>query len=408
MNARVVKFVRVPSLVLAGALQVLPIARAALPVAQTATHLLAIVFRWAGAAASALGGVQAVSGASTLITSPLKGTATQGKPFSQRLTTAPDQAHFWTASPLPPGMILWSAAGANPTDWRLLGTNTTSGTFNIRLTAKDKITSGADRTVSSTFVLTVLPGDTAPVISSPPASLTVTEGEQATFGVSVTGTAPFKYQWRKGSAPILGATSSNLVINATSFADAGTYDVIVSNVVSFTTSSGAVLTVKPKPVPPTASISPASLTVTEGDPVTFTAGATGTEPFTYQWRKDAAPILGATAPTLSFPSAALGDKGTYDVIVSNVVSFATSPGSVLTVNPNIPPSVTLAGPVPDGSGFSLTAAGPAGWNITLWSTSDFSTWTAVETKPAPNGTVGFTLAGPLATGGLFYRVTAAP
>ena len=53
MNEHVVKTVRVPSLILAAVLQIMPMARVALPVAQTATNLLAIVFRWAGAAASA-------------------------------------------------------------------------------------------------------------------------------------------------------------------------------------------------------------------------------------------------------------------------------------------------------------------------------------------------------------------
>ena len=156
MKSKSVNLVRVPSLVLAAALQVLPIVRAALPTAQATMNVLAIVLRWTSAAAAALGGVQAVSGASTTITNPLNVKATNGIPFSLRLTTAPDQAHYWVASGLPPNLTLTGVSGQ--TLWRITGTPAVIGTYNVGLTAKDQASSGADRTVRATLVINIVPG----------------------------------------------------------------------------------------------------------------------------------------------------------------------------------------------------------------------------------------------------------
>ena len=43
----------------------------------------------------------------------------------------------------------------------------------------------------------------------------VTAGQTATFIVVASGTAPLSYQWMKGGASILGATSSNYTTPAT-------------------------------------------------------------------------------------------------------------------------------------------------------------------------------------------------
>ena len=60
---------------------------------------------WWGMAgpAALLGGVDAVSGASTTITSAKTGTATNGVAYSYRITTGPDVANRFAAAPLPAG-----------------------------------------------------------------------------------------------------------------------------------------------------------------------------------------------------------------------------------------------------------------------------------------------------------------
>ncbi len=74
----------------------------------------------------------------------------------------------------------------------------------------------------------------SPGISSPPLPLTVADGQPAFFNVTATGTSP-SYQWRKDTLPlsdsatITGSHTPNLLITPTTLADAGSYDVVVSN-----------------------------------------------------------------------------------------------------------------------------------------------------------------------------------
>ena len=143
MHQKIAQLFRLPALLLAAALQIMPIARAALPAAQATADVLAIVFRWAAGAAAVLGGVQAVSGASTVITSPLSTNIVQGKAFAMRLTTAPQQAGYWSASGLPAGISLVGTSGSS--FWQLSGTPTVTGTYSVGLTAKSSANAGSSR-----------------------------------------------------------------------------------------------------------------------------------------------------------------------------------------------------------------------------------------------------------------------
>lgn len=74
-----------------------------------------------------------------------------------------------------------------------------------------------------------------------------------------------------------------------------------------------------------------------GQTVTLTATADGTQPFSYQWQKDGAPIAGATASTLTKANLQLADTGTYSVVISNSAG-STAPSLVFTVTaPVLPP-----------------------------------------------------------------------
>jgi hypothetical protein len=84
----------------------------------------------------------------------------------------------------------------------------------------------------------------APQITTQPARQTVSVGRSATFSVVATGTAPLLYQWRKGGAPITGATGPGYTTPATVSTDNGSsFDVVVTNVAGSATSNPAVLTV---------------------------------------------------------------------------------------------------------------------------------------------------------------------
>jgi hypothetical protein len=92
-------------------------------------------------------------------------------------------------------------------------------------------------------------GATAPTITSPPASLTVTAGQTATFRVTAGGTTPLSYQWQKsvdgGSTwSAVGTSASSYTTAATTPTDNGAqFRVIVSNTAGVVTSAAATLTV---------------------------------------------------------------------------------------------------------------------------------------------------------------------
>jgi hypothetical protein len=84
----------------------------------------------------------------------------------------------------------------------------------------------------------------APVITSQPASQTVIAGQTATFSVTVTGTAPLSFQWKRSGTNISGANSSSYTTPATTAADSGAqFSVVVSNSAGSATSTNATLTV---------------------------------------------------------------------------------------------------------------------------------------------------------------------
>lgn len=62
-----------------------------------------------------------------------------------------------------------------------------------------------------------------------PASQTVAPGGNATLSVQATGSGPLRYQWRRNGLVVAGATSATLPIAAAAAANAGDYEVIVTD-----------------------------------------------------------------------------------------------------------------------------------------------------------------------------------
>jgi lysophospholipase L1-like esterase len=82
-----------------------------------------------------------------------------------------------------------------------------------------------------------------PVITGQPNAVETAVGGNATFKVVAAGTTPFTYQWRFKGIPISGKDSDILVLNNVQPANAGNYDVIVSNGAGPVTSIPATLSV---------------------------------------------------------------------------------------------------------------------------------------------------------------------
>lgn len=93
-------------------------------------------------------------------------------------------------------------------------------------------------------------------------------------------------------------------------------------------------------VAPSITQQPTGVSVIEGTPVSFFVAASGTNPITYQWRKNGVNISGATSQTLNFLTTTLSDSGTYSCVATNSEGSATSVGAFLSVTPDTPPPVT--------------------------------------------------------------------
>lgn len=190
---------------------------------------------------------------------------------------------------------------------------------------------------SSNAVLTV---NAPATISTQPLSRTNVAGTLATFSVGASGTA-IQYQWRKNGTAlsnggsITGASSPTLSIANVGTSDAASYSVDVSNVVNVVSSSNAILTVV---VSPSISSDPTSQTVVAGNPVTFSASATGTDPLSYQWRRNGIDVGGATDTAITIANAQQANAGSYVLVATNFGGAATSSPAVLTVLD--PPLVT--------------------------------------------------------------------
>jgi PKD repeat protein len=189
------------------------------------------------------------------------------------------------------------------------------------------VVTGTCGTVTSNIAVLTVNAVTA--ITTQPLSQTVCPGASVTFSVTATGTG-LAYQWRKGGSNIGGATSASYTIPSVAAGDAGSYDVVVTGTCGNVTSASATLTVNANVAITT---QPVSQTVCPGSSVTFSVVATGTG-LTYQWRKGGTNIGGATSASYTIASAAAGDAGSYDVIVTGTCGSVTSAIATLTVNAN--------------------------------------------------------------------------
>jgi len=179
----------------------------------------------------------------------------------------------------------------------------------------------------------VPPTNSPPTITTQPQSLTVTNGDNASFTVVASGNPAPTYQWRKSGTNISGAMSPTYGISGVTTNNAGGYDVVVANSSGSVTSVVATLTVVVPPTnsPPTITTQPQSLTVTNGDNASFAVVASGNPAPTYQWRKSGTNISGATSPTYGISGVTTNNAGGYDVVVANSSGSVTSIVATLTV-----------------------------------------------------------------------------
>jgi hypothetical protein len=87
-----------------------------------------------------------------------------------------------------------------------------------------------------------------PSITVQPQNRIVLWGQNASFNVVASGTAPLSYQWQFNGSNLSGATATNYTRSNVQTPDLGTYNVIVSNSLGSITSSLATLTFASRPL----------------------------------------------------------------------------------------------------------------------------------------------------------------
>jgi alpha-tubulin suppressor-like RCC1 family protein len=167
-----------------------------------------------------------------------------------------------------------------------------------------------------------------PVITQHPKSLTVNEGANVSFNMSVAGAGPIGIQWQKDGANISGAMDTNFSISTSAPTDVGNYRVIVSNSAGSVTSVVATLDINTFPV---VIEQPTSENIFVGARVVLGANALGALPLTYQWRRDNVNLVGETNVTLSISQAQSSDAGFYTLVANNSYGSVTSAVATLTV-----------------------------------------------------------------------------
>ena len=124
-----------------------------------------------------------------------------------------------------------------------LHANPAVSSLNLQLTV--------DATYLEKMAWDTVSGTASIAYSSQPVSLTVAENAPATFTAKVRGSPPYSVQWFRDNSAIAGATTLTYTLpNASASLNGSGYTVTVSNNVSASTSSPAILSVISKPLPP--------------------------------------------------------------------------------------------------------------------------------------------------------------
>jgi len=151
----------------------------------------------------------------------------------------------------------------NPTAETNAGVTATDVASAISVTAYGFREDGASGTIGNFFVddlrvgttfpdvVTNAPPLARPVIISQPQNQTVTNGASVTFSVSASALPPPAYQWQftpasdagVGATNLPGEVSSNLTLTGVTFAQAGLYSVVITNVLGSVSSDPAALSV---------------------------------------------------------------------------------------------------------------------------------------------------------------------
>ncbi len=224
--------------------------------------------------------------------------------------------------------------------WRRMGTNLPSATNRLLTLKNVRFTDSAlfRVVVSNAFEVVVseqawLDVDPRAVVLRSPVDQTAYAGTNIVLETVADGELPIFYEWQVNGTPIPGATNSTLVLSDVQVSDSGSYRVRVSNRRGNSTSSEAVVKVRPTIY---VNRQPENQTVLEGKPLHLQIEAGGLSLVRYQWFLNGVPIISETNSAYRVDAAAESDAGFYTVLVENEhASLLSLPAEVRVAFPGI-------------------------------------------------------------------------
>ena len=161
-----------------------------------------------------------------------------------------------------------------------------------------------------------------PVVSLPPASVTNNQGSPLVLTCGAIGLAPLSYQWQFNGDPIPGETNASYTNSSIAPANAGSYNVVVTNAYGSTTSEIATVGVNQTPLFET-DLSPTTNNAYVGMSTVLSVIAGGAQPLSYQWAINGTPVSGATNAFFTASNLTTGIFG-YSVFVTNIYGATNS------------------------------------------------------------------------------------
>lgn len=193
---------------------------------------------------------------------------------------------------------------------------------------------------------------------SQPSNVSITEGENLTFSVTVEHSHPILVTWFKDNAVIQSTSSTNITVNS-----AGTYDCLITDGTLIESCDGFVLQVDTVQFVDITS-QPGNQVVSEGENVSLSVQAVASGALSYQWYVDDSAISGATSSVLTLSDVTLNDQGSYKCVVTSGNLTETSSTASLSVSPVVGSvEITWSAPSQRADGSDLAAADIAAYEI---------------------------------------------
>jgi uncharacterized delta-60 repeat protein len=192
--------------------------------------------------------------------------------------------------------------------------------------------------VAAPLFLRVLGGEPppgAPRFKSQPLVDLFAAGRAVTLTPLISAFPAADYQWKFNGQDLPSATHSTLLLTNLGPANAGTYQLRVTNSLGVTNSQTTVLGA------PTIVTQPEPQTIRQGEDATFSVVVTNLLPIALQWQLDNNNLAGATNATLFLQSPTAAQAGHYSVVASNALGSITSVPASLTLLPATAPEILV-------------------------------------------------------------------